>query len=90
MAHHLTPAGPGNWAERAECARRRIDMVVDQKSTPLWPSVRSLKAICAVCPVLDECRAWALTEPDPAVSHIAGGLHPEERRRLRMAGAGGG
>jgi hypothetical protein len=33
--------------------------------------------------VLDECRAWALSSPDPAFAMVAGALTPEERARLR-------
>lgn len=42
-------------------------------------------ATCRECPVLLDCRRWALTDPDPAVDMVAGGLTPHQRlvRRLR-------
>ena len=39
--------------------------------------------VCQRCPVLSECRDWALTTPDPAVDHVAGGLTPWQRRTIR-------
>ena len=40
------------------------------------------KAVCANCPVLAECREWALaTLPDG----VAGGLTERERRQVRLA-----
>jgi len=45
--------------------------------------VAKAKAICATCPVLEPCQAWAMTDPDPAYDLIAGGLDPLERARIR-------
>ena len=48
--------------------------------------IAEAKAICRRCPVLEECRDWALTDPDPAEAMMAGGLTFDERvvlRRLR-------
>jgi hypothetical protein len=39
--------------------------------------------LCDTCPVLQECRAWALGRPDPAFGLIAGGLAPHQRAALR-------
>ena len=39
-------------------------------------------AICAGCPVLEECRRWALTWPGPCDGLVAGGLTPADRRRM--------
>jgi hypothetical protein len=41
------------------------------------------KTLCYSCPVRNDCLMWALTEPDPAQWHIAGGLTTKERRKLR-------
>lgn len=86
--HNNHPVGPGGWVERAECARLKVNMAISNtsKQGPRSAASQSRKAICRACPVLDECRAWALTEPDPAFQHIAGGLHPIERSRLRREG----
>lgn len=86
--HTSFPVGPGEWIERAECGRLGVDMAISNnaKQGPTSPASETRKAVCAVCPVVDECRRWALTEPDPAFMHIAGGLHPSERARLRRQG----
>jgi hypothetical protein len=47
--------------------------------------VARAKALCAGCPMLGPCRAWALTQPDPCVGLVAGGLTPAERQRARRA-----
>lgn len=41
---------------------------------------------CFACPVLAECRAWALALPVPyADTAVYGGMLPAERRKLRRA-----
>jgi hypothetical protein len=47
------------------------------------PHIARAKALCAGCPMLVLCRAWALTEPDPCVGMVAGGMTPVERQRAR-------
>jgi WhiB family redox-sensing transcriptional regulator len=48
--------------------------------------IAQAKTLCRTCPVHDECLAWALSVPDPAVGMIAGGTTPAERRRMRATG----
>jgi WhiB family redox-sensing transcriptional regulator len=43
---------------------------------------RAVKRVCESCLVVDLCRAWALSQPEPLVG-IWGGLTEKERRRLR-------
>ena len=43
--------------------------------------------MCRKCPVIFKCRDWALSDPDPAYDHVAGGLTPKQRwaiRKLRI------
>ena len=48
-----------------------------------WERFAKAKAICAECPVRDECLEWAL---DTELPHgIAGGLTENERNRIRRA-----
>jgi hypothetical protein len=50
---------------------------------------RQALATCDKCPVLDQCRDWALQEIEPAIDHVAGGMTPRQRaeyRRRRMRG----
>lgn len=84
---HPDYAIPGDWADRAECSRRGANMGVNEKQTARSAASEARKTICRACPVLAECRTWALTSPDPALGHIAGGLHPDERSRARRRGA---
>ncbi|MBO4236839.1 transcription factor WhiB [Pseudonocardia alni] len=43
---------------------------------------RQALAVCALCPVLADCRSWAIAEQPHGV---AGGLTEDERRRARRA-----
>lgn len=75
------------WMERAQCARKRRDgrAVYDAE---MWqptgttgssvPQIADAKAICGVCPVIEECRDYALTTP--VESGILGGLTEDERK----------
>lgn len=79
-------AAPGDWAASAECARVGADMSLHDGQDERSASSRARKAVCDRCTVLDACREWALTVPDPAIAHVAGGLHPFERAQLRNEG----
>lgn len=79
---------PGDWASAAACRGATARMAMaretghDARRRNSERNERA-KAICATCPVLDECRQWALTSPDPAEQMIAGGLTPDERFAAR-------
>lgn len=46
--------------------------------------IAQAKALCAQCPVLDDCTAWALGGlDDPALEMIAAGLTPNQRFHIR-------
>lgn len=45
-------------------------------------------ALCAKCPVLNVCRQWALSAPDPVPYHYAGDLTPRQRDVIRRGGEG--
>lgn len=40
-------------------------------------------AVCRSCPVIFPCRQWAMSDPDPAFDHVAGGLTPAQRWAIR-------
>jgi WhiB family transcriptional regulator, redox-sensing transcriptional regulator len=74
---------PGEWQRRAAC-RGMLDLF----SLPVGGRVYSkevrcrieqAKLVCAACPVLAECRQWAMTQPDPAYGMVAGGMDYFER-----------
>jgi hypothetical protein len=83
-------AGRSSWPEAA-CRGRTREMTMpgmENNGIRSWSKVThqshahriaAAKALCADCPVLEACRAWALTRPDPCHILIAGGMTPAER-----------
>jgi WhiB family redox-sensing transcriptional regulator len=86
---HTRHQAPGTWANQAACTGQGPDMVMPgtpRGSTQARANKRHIanaKQYCNTCPVLEQCRTWALTDPDPAEGLIAGGLTPNERRHRR-------
>ena len=92
---------PKGWVSHAACRNRmdlfvsptirrgrpRRGEIVDGKRVvkSYEDKIAEAKAICRGCPVLEPCRDWALTDPDPAEAMIAGGLTFNERVGLRKA-----
>lgn len=85
-------ASPGSWADHAACRGHLHVMVVSERNERLEHNVgyvgyearvANARALCHTCPVLTECEAWAMTEPDPARGLVAGGLTPQQRRQRR-------
>lgn len=98
----MTPADTGSWRHRGACATTLAgNTPAERTATMAYPEigkaggwtrahvarVNKARAICSMCPVLDDCRTWALTIPDPAYGMIAGGLDPKQRRDSRMGRA---
>lgn len=81
LAH--VPA-PGEWIEQAACKQHPVAIFFPERGE----DVRPAKAVCATCPVLDACRAYALAAP-VALNGVWGMLSQEERRlarrRVRLA-----
>lgn len=77
------------WTEQAACTGRPD--LMDPPQHTAWTLGAAL-ALCHHCPVLEQCRQWALSIPGHAdPGFVAGGLTEEERRlteygRLRAAG----
>jgi WhiB family redox-sensing transcriptional regulator len=68
-----------SWQERALCAQTDPEAFFPEKGG----STREAKKICEVCPVREQCLAYAL-EHDERFG-IWGGLSERERRRLKRA-----
>lgn len=72
------------WRDRAACigAPPHIFFPIDRKfSGKTWKHAR---ALCAVCPVREQCLAVALAVPATEDRWgMFGGMTPNERRRLR-------
>lgn len=79
-----TSALKTSWHEDAACRAPGIDpelfFPVGETGPSLRP-IRAAKAVCARCPVIDECREWALRAGEP--DGIWGGLTTTERQRAR-------
>lgn len=85
-------AGPEvdlSWYDQAECSGQD-----EEKGAPVffptyrgsyprgeWPVDQRAKALCAVCPVREECLEHALTKPERW--GVWGGLNENEREELR-------
>jgi hypothetical protein len=71
----------GDWRDRAVCVDEDPDLFfpVVERGMLAVAEIAAAKAICARCPVLDECRAWARRS---LAYGIAGGLTADERRKL--------
>lgn len=79
---------PGPWDSQAAC--RGAGKVMEETNGRGRHAIRDsakhnsrAKAICANCPVLEQCRKWVLQHPDPVPGFIAGGLTTRERGTVR-------
>ncbi|MBL1091557.1 WhiB family transcriptional regulator [Streptomyces sp. NPDC001739] len=75
-----------DWRHRARCRDEDPELFFPVGSTgPSLLQIQEAKAVCRQCPVIAECRDWALASGQD--NGIWGGLDEEERRaeRRRMA-----
>jgi WhiB family redox-sensing transcriptional regulator len=79
---HLPEQG---WAEQAACQFEEPELFFPVSEVgPGARQVAQAKAVCARCPVRDECLAFAL---DHGLDHgVFGGTTPDERRQLAKSG----
>ncbi|MEN2423045.1 WhiB family transcriptional regulator [Streptomyces rimosus] len=76
----------GSWRDRAACRTEDPDLFFPAGSTGPWAAqLVDAKRVCARCPVLHECRRYALELP--AEYGVWGGLSEDERRALRRRAA---
>lgn len=68
---------PGPWRRRGACLVVPTEVFFPGPGESLEPA----KAVCRACPVVNECREYALGVSD--LKGIWGGLGEEERQRLR-------
>lgn len=69
---------PGDWIRNARCKSAPVNLFFPLRGE----DNATAKAICAGCPVLNDCRDYALANPD-SLRGIWGGLTARERRRSR-------
>lgn len=75
-------AGHAAWTARAVCREHEPELWWPLTSDHRSTHVRRALAICHGCPVLAECREWALGNM-PDSEGLAGGLTGPQRRALR-------
>lgn len=68
---------PGPWKANSRCRQAPASLFFPARGE----DPDAAKAICARCPVLDECRAYALAHP--GLIGVWAGLSGQDRRRLR-------
>lgn len=70
------------WRERAACGDEDPELFFPIGDGPVAQAqIERAKAVCARCPVVRECLAWALETGQDA--GVWGGLTEQERRQLR-------
>jgi WhiB family redox-sensing transcriptional regulator len=73
-----------DWRHRARCRDVEPETFFPVGTTgPAAAQTQAAKAICALCPVKDECLEWALGAGSSSEYGVWGGLTEEERRGLR-------
>ncbi|GAB7035605.1 WhiB family transcriptional regulator [Streptomyces sp. NPDC021749] len=75
-----------DWRHRARCRDEDPELFFPVGSTgPSLLQIQEAKAVCRQCPVIAECRDWAITSGQD--NGIWGGMDEDERRaeRRRMA-----
>lgn len=70
---------PGDWIRNARCKTAPVNVFFPERGD----DVRPAKAICARCPVLDDCRTYALDAPQQ-LQGVWGGMSANERRNARI------
>jgi WhiB family redox-sensing transcriptional regulator len=73
----LTTFPDPRWSDLAACAEYDTEFFFPPKGV----SARKAKAVCASCPVVSECREFALAVPEE--HGVWGNTTPEERKALR-------
>ncbi|MCO6009034.1 WhiB family transcriptional regulator [Actinoallomurus purpureus] len=72
-----------HWTDLAACQGVDPELFFPvSASGPALDQVAEAKQVCASCPVVSDCLAWALRAGESA--GVWGGTTPDERRYLRL------
>jgi len=72
-----------NWRFRAACREADPELFFPiGNSGPAQVQVQHAKALCSSCPVLEQCRQWALDFGEDA--GVWGALSEDERRAIKQ------
>lgn len=80
----LARAANSSWHSEARCRQPGVDPEIFfpvGETGPALRLIREAKTLCAQCPVIAQCRDYALRAGEP--DGIWGGLTTTERRRVR-------
>lgn len=70
-----------DWRHRARCKGEDPELFFPAGTGSVYDTqIAQAKAVCARCPVIEQCREWALESGEGG---IWGGMSEEERRALR-------
>ncbi|MFD8626654.1 WhiB family transcriptional regulator [Streptomyces hygroscopicus] len=70
-----------DWRHQAACRDQDRDLFFPAgKTGPYLKQIQRAKAVCQTCPVMQECRAWALDNRE--MHGIFGGMDETERQKL--------
>lgn len=69
------------WAEDARCATSDVEMYPGFIGAAQRKALDRAKELCFGCPVLRQCREWAMRNAEPF--GVWGGMTVSERKRLR-------
>lgn len=87
LSKEVIPMYEKNWRHKAAC-RGIEDPSIFFPIDVMWSqpgnedNIRAAKAMCRSCPVAAECLEWAIESGERYA--IAGGMTPEERRKLEQ------
>ena len=71
-----------DWRYQAACRDEDPELFFPIGNTgPALLQIEEAKSICRICPVIEECLAWALESGQD--SGVWGGLSEDERRALK-------
>jgi WhiB family redox-sensing transcriptional regulator len=75
-----------DWRDRARCRDEDPELFFPTGTVgPAVVQIEQARSVCRRCPVLDECREWAVWSGQDA--GIWGALTAQERRALRRSAA---
>ncbi|MEU9256762.1 WhiB family transcriptional regulator [Streptomyces sp. NPDC048270] len=66
-----------DWRHKSQCRNQADVFFPNGETRDATLRVEKAKALCAQCPVIDDCRKWALTSPEEY--GIWAGLDEQER-----------
>lgn len=79
LARAIVNGGPGEWADRAACHGQTDVMFAGPGE-----STRVAEALCASCPVFEECDAWGSELGSRQSGVIAGSTGRQRAKRRRQ------